>query len=124
MSKFVEIMKLLPEGLKNPESILQGYVNNIKLKNNKLPEDEALEIAKRRIICDSCPFLSTNAKTSKEYKELTGEDFHTDRTDPFCTFCGCNKNLKTASPTENCGAEHWNKENPGKEIELKWFKYK
>lgn len=61
-----------------------------------LPEDEQAEIARRRFICASCPFNSSNAVT-------TG--YKTDRFDEHCIMCGCTITRKTASLEANCGID-------------------
>lgn len=61
-----------------------------------LPEDEQAEIARRRFICASCPFNSSNA-VSTGYK--------TDRFDEHCIMCGCTITRKTASLEANCGLD-------------------
>lgn len=64
--------------------------------------------------------MSKNAATSKEYFDLTGKHYETERKTEHCSFCGCPSKSKTASLEDNCGIEHWNEENPNKQIELKW----
>lgn len=61
-----------------------------------LPEDEQAEIARRRFICASCPFNSSNA-VSNGYK--------TDRFDEHCIMCGCTITRKTASLDADCGID-------------------
>ena len=99
-----------------------------------LPEDEQLEIARRRTICAGCPFNSSNAVTQLAYK--------TDRFDEHCIMCGCSIKRKTSSLASNCGIDCCNA-NPidtdchcknkhvkdynvvnGKNNELKWKAYK
>ena len=73
-NKFMEYAKLFPKVIKNREAFIQGIYNNVKLNMGKLPEDEQEEIIKRRVICNTCPFNSENAKTSEAYKLLYGEN--------------------------------------------------
>lgn len=114
--KLLEYIKLLPLGLKNPELVLEGFINNIKLEHGTLPEDEVEEIARRRLICAGCPFMSKNAE------KITG--FKTKRTEDFCTLCSCPIKGKTASMDSTCGADSYNKTHPNNPpIEVKWEPY-
>lgn len=124
MSKFGEILKLIPLALGNPEKIIEGWRNDIKLEKGELPEDEMEEILRRRAICYSCPFNSILAKTSPEYFNITGKHFETDRTDLFCSSCSCNISYKTSSLSSECGIYTLNEEFPNQKTEPKWFPYK
>ncbi len=124
MSKLTELISLLPKGIANADKILEGLLNEVKSIHGTLPEDELEEILRRRLICKGCPFLSPNAKTSQEYKELTGNHYKTKRISEHCSLCGCDKKLKTSSLESNCGIEAWNENNPDKKLELKWTSYK
>jgi hypothetical protein len=121
MSIYTEYLKLVPRGLKNIDGVIEGIKNNIKLNNGSLPEDLQEEILKRRLICQYCPFMSENAKTSKEYFELFNEHYNSQRTDEHCSICGCPLSTRTASLSSNCGLEHYNNTHENK-IELKWQK--
>ena len=62
---------------------------------------DAETVAKRRAICDACPFNSKNAKDEdmsllQRQKKLMGD---------FCLKCGCFTNKKTARASEACGME-------------------
>ena len=62
---------------------------------------DAETVAKRRAICDACPFNSKNAKDEdmsllQRQKKLMGD---------FCLKCGCFINKKTARASEACGME-------------------
>lgn len=124
MTNYFEYLKLVPRGLKNIDKILEGVVNNVKIKHGTLPEDEQEEIIRRRLICNTCPYFSTNAVVSTEYKEVTGEHYHTTREDKHCGFCGCPEEIRTASLDANCGIEVWNEQHPDKKLELKWKEWK
>ena len=124
MSKFKEYLKLLPKGIGNFENIIEGWYNEIKLQNENLPEDEINEILRRRVICNQCPLNSVNAQSSKEYKDLYGKSYTTDRPDLHCSCCGCPIVAKTASLSSDCGLMDYNKEHKDKEQILKWRKYK
>lgn len=121
MSAFLEYLKLIPKVLQNPDKVLEGWLNDIKLESGELPEDEIKEILRRRAICSSCPFSSDLAKTSKEYEEVFGKHYETDRTEPHCSCCGCFLGKKTASLSSECGLASNDKT---MNIELKWKKYK
>ena len=97
MSKYLEYMKLLPKGLANIDKVFEGIVNETKLKYKTLSEDQQEEIIRRRVICQACPLNSINALESKEYKDLFGVNYKTDREDEHCSICSCNIALKTSS---------------------------
>ena len=124
MSKLGEIIRLLPKAMANPELILEGWVNNIKLQKGNLPEEEIEEIIRRKAICHSCPFNSINATTSQEYYNITGKHYITDRTDLHCSSCLCNIDYKTSSLSSECGLHSLNEEYPNNQTPLKWEKYK
>ena len=109
--KLIEYLKLVPEGIKNYDKVIEGVKNDKRFTKGLLSEEEASEIIRRRIICESCPFLSTNAIAAGVYKS--------DRDDEHCIMCGCNKDFKTACLTCNCGIEAHNKNNDDN-LELKW----
>jgi len=123
MSKLSEYIALIPKALPNTMEIVSGIVKGVEMKYNTLPEGERAEIIKRRLTCKGCPFNSENAKTSEEYKELTGKPYITKRKEEHCSFCGCNINMRTASLSSSCGVETWNKNNPDKQLPLKWTIY-
>lgn len=122
MSKLSEYITLISRGLPNAPEIIKAISNEVKLKYNKLPEDEVEEITKRRIICATCPFNSTNAKNSEEYKELTGDHYKSLRGELHCSFCGCGINTRTASLNSECGISYWNEGKENK-LEVKWKAY-
>jgi hypothetical protein len=118
-----EYLKLLPRGLKNADKIIEGLINETKSLYNGLTEEEHNEIVKRRLICQSCPFHSLNATTSKEYLDLFGEHYQSDRKDEHCSVCGCNEKVKTSSLSSDCGLVIYNEKNPENIQELKWTKF-
>ena len=120
MSKIGEYLKLIPRGIPNSISIIQGIINNVHLKHGTLSEEYRDEIIRRRICCTTCPFNNINAKTSEEYFSLTGEHYKTKRTEDHCNFCGCPIDIKTASLHVNCGIETWNEDHLDNQLELKW----
>lgn len=124
MSKLTEYINLAIKGLPYSMEILQSVVNNVQLKYGKLPEEEKVEIIRRRIICTTCPFMSKNTNTSSEYKSLTGSNYESKRNTPHCSFCGCGIEMRTGVLSKECGIETWNENNPTKTIELKWLKFK
>ena len=117
MSKIGEYLKLIPRALKNAEKIVEGIVNEVKLHNGSLPEDEQDEIIRRRVICIHCPFMSENAKLNPAI------NYKSDRDDKHCIYCLCNIDFKTASLQSNCGIETYNIKNPNKPMALKWTRY-
>jgi hypothetical protein len=123
MSKYLEYMKLLPKGLANIDKVFEGIVNETKLKYKTLSEDQQEEIIKRRVICQACPLNSINALESKEYKDLFGVNYKTDREDEHCSICSCNSILKTSSLGSDCGLSYYNETHPDNIQELKFTKY-
>lgn len=113
MSALQEYLKLIPLGLKNPKQVLEGILN--ELNNENLSEDVKQEIARRRLICAGCPFMSKNAE------KITGKEFA--RKESFCTLCSCPIQTKTASLTSYCGANTYNENHPENPQEVKWFPY-
>lgn len=61
-----------------------------------LPEEQQVEIVRRRLICSECPFTSSNA---------VKDGYKSDRFDEHCTLCGCSINRKTASLSSACGID-------------------
>lgn len=122
MGTLLEYGRLLLHGIKEPDKVIQGWINDAMLESKLLKEDDIKVILQRRAICETCPFMSKNAKTSEEYKALTGENYSTTRKADHCSFCGCPVKQRTASLTSECGVSHWNNMNPDKKIDLKWNK--
>lgn len=123
--KFKEYIRLIPKVIVNKEAFIEGIVNNAKLNNKHLEEDKVEEIIKRRVICNTCPFNSENAKHSDEYKNLhNGQIYKTDRPDLHCSLCACNIEWKTAALSEKCGMSYYNETNPNNKQELFWEEYK
>lgn len=120
----LEYGRMILKGVQKPDEVLMGWINAAKAVNNKLDENELKVIIDRRAICETCPFMSKNAINSKEYLELTGNHYTTNRKSEHCTLCLCPINSKTASLGSNCGIEDWNMENPEKQMDLKWKKFK
>lgn len=110
-SSVLEYLKLIPTAIDNREKIFTGIVTDVKSKLRLLPEDQQNEIIRRRAICRSCEYNSTEMK-KKGYK--------TKRLDFHCTLCSCPIETKTASLMSECGAATWNLQNPDDKIELKW----
>ena len=122
MNPYKEYMALSLKGLKNLNKVLEGVAtktaNQFKLLNN----EKQNIIAERMDICLKCPYNSTNAVSSPEYLQLTGEHYSTTRSELHCSFCGCICTFKTASLSSDCGIESWNASKPDKQIELLWHK--
>ena len=123
MSRITEYIKLIPRGIPHSKEIAEAIINKVQLKWGHLPEDSKEEIMRRRFICSQCPFMSTNAKTSEEWKALKGSGYKTGRKDEHCAFCGCGLDMRTASLNSNCGIETWNSQHPERKMELKWTKF-
>jgi len=123
MSKITEYFDLFLKGVPHSKEILDSIVKNVQIKMNTLPEDQKEEIIKRRLICETCPFMSRHAPTSPEYKALTGRHYKVYRRGDHCSFCGCGIEMRTASLDSDCGIETWNSANADKKIPLKWTKY-
>lgn len=117
MSKFLEYLKLIPRAIVDADKIIEGQINIVKMKHGNLPEDEQAEIIRRRIICATCPFLSSNAVTN------SAMNYKTDRTDEHCIYCGCPIDRKTAAFSEKCGIEIYNGKHPDNKLPLKWDVY-
>lgn len=115
MGKLSEYLKLLPKGIQNLDKIIDGLKNEVRMEFGTIkPEHEEIIIA-RRLICNECPYLSTNAKKAGWYAPA--------RTDEHCVMCGCPKNIRTAALDANCGIEDYNeREKPETPLELKWTK--
>lgn len=116
MSIIKEYLELIPKGIKNIDKVIEGVKNQVKIELGNIPEEHLSVITARRIICDNCPYLSTNAIKLGIHK--------TDRVDEHCIMCGCNKLLKTASLESTCGIEVYNHDKEEKDkLTLKWNKY-
>lgn len=116
LGKLTEYLKLLPSAIPNAPKIIEGFINNVKVESGNLPQDEIEEIARRRMICAECPFMSKNAAEAVGYQ--------TSRTDEFCIHCGCPITTKTASLSSNCGIEYYNKLHETDPLPLLWTAYK
>lgn len=115
MSKFTEYLKLLPHALTNFEEIATGWLNVVRMELGNLPEDQLEEVARRRVICSQCPFMSENAKKG---------DYKSAREDEHCVLCSCPIKGKTANMASVCGAKYYNTTHPDKQpLEVKWVAY-
>lgn len=124
MSKFTELLSLIPKGFKNPELVLEGIVNQVKSEFGTLSEEDQAEIARRRLICNNCPLNSILAKTSQEYKNLVGVNYSTEIDTFHCSICSCPILTKTASLHSDCGLTRYNETHPDNIQQLKWTKFK
>ena len=115
MGKLIEYLKALKQAVKNPDLVLEGWINDAKLQNSELTEDEMDEIIRRRAICHECPFMSINA--------IAAGNYITQRTDEHCMHCFCPITKKTASLSSNCGIEVYNVRNKNNKMPLKWEAY-
>jgi hypothetical protein len=87
----------MPTIASNWDKVLEGTINQVKQEFNMLPEEHQAEIARRRTICASCPFNSSNAVSEVGYVH--------NRIDEHCILCGCTLSRKTASLDSNCGID-------------------
>lgn len=115
MGKLTEYIKAVSNALKHPEHVIEGWINDAKLKKGDLPEDEAIEIIRRRAICATCPFMSKNAIADGNYVSK--------REDEHCIHCLCPIDTKTACLECNCGIENYNRKIKNNKIPLKWEIY-
>jgi hypothetical protein len=98
--------------------VIEGITSKVEDKFGILPEDEKKEIARRMLICQACPFNSSNAVADPTIK------YETKRPDEHCIQCGCNLELKTSSLSSNCGIEIYNINHPESPLDLRWTVYK
>lgn len=120
MKTLKDYIKILSKGIKDYDKVIEGWVNDAKLRNNLLSDEEIAIIIERRVICESCPLNSNNARISKEYFDLFGEHYTTDRKYLHCSICACPITKKTCSLESNCGLEDYNEDHPDNIQELKW----
>jgi hypothetical protein len=105
----INILKALPEGIANIDKVVEGHVNSVKMKYGDLPQDQQEEIVRRRLICQSCPYNTSNMEGST--------------TKNVCSMCGCPINAKTACLTCYCGIYSHNHNNPESILTPKWVPY-
>ena len=120
MNPFKEYVNMSLKGLKNFNKVLEGVKNEAAQKFKTLSEEKKEIISSRMDICLNCPYSSGNAKTSTEYKKLTGQHYDTSRPELHCSLCGCVTTFKVASLSSDCGIADWNLKNPAKQLPLKW----
>jgi hypothetical protein len=120
MNPFKEYVTMSLKGLKNFDKVLEGMKNETANTFKTLSKEKKEIISARMDICLDCPFSSGNAKTSNEYKELTGNNYESSRSELHCSLCGCVTTFKVASLSSSCGIEDWNLNNPAKQLPLKW----
>ena len=118
MGKLSEYMALIPRGMKNIPQILEAVTNQTRMELGILsPEKEAIIIG-RRMICATCPYMSKNVKGFVEIEGMH-EQYHTDRNDEHCVWCGCPTSTRTSSLDSRCGLEVYNAERNAN-VPLKW----
>ena len=118
---FSEKIKMFRNGLLNFDKVVEGWITDALLEDEKLTDEEVSVILERRNICSGCPFQSNNAKFSSEYKEIFGKNYTTDRKEEHCSICSCPIKKKTASLSSECGIESSEKT---KHLPLKWKQFK
>lgn len=126
MSRLKDYIDLVKRGLPNIDKIAEGVINQVKEELGALSPEEQEEIVRRRLICQSCPIFSLNAKKDQaEYKKLFNEDFKFDSIrNTYCGSCGCEYKTRTASLSSECGLSYYNELHPENTQELKWKTYK
>ncbi|PRY38418.1 hypothetical protein CLV58_109145 [Spirosoma oryzae] len=123
MNYFSERARLLIAGIKHIDGVLESRYNQVKRATVGLSPEIEAEADRRLEICLDCPFNSVNARTSPEYKALTGQSYSTTRDELHCSLCSCPIHYKVLSMGTACGANEWNNANPGKYVQPKWFTY-
>lgn len=118
MSKLSEYIALIPRGFKNTPQILMAITNQVRMELNSLPADKQEVIIGRRLLCETCPYMSKNAVNGYEI-EGKKSVYKTDRDDKHCIWCGCPVETRTASLSSNCGIEEYNLDY-GTNVPLKW----
>lgn len=117
-----DYLNIVKAGLKNRDKIIEAIQVSAMIKNAengglaKVSEEAVAEIMKRKDICASCPFNSKNAKKA-------GLPVPHAPYDEFCIHCLCRiggDDTKEYCLSCNCGLTEWNKENPDKQLPLKW----
>jgi len=118
VSKLSEYISLLPRGFKNIPQILEAVSNQVRMELRSLPKEKQDIIIGRRMICETCSYMSQNAVNGYE---INGEKsiYETDRDDKHCIWCGCPISTRTASLESNCGIQAYNFDN-GADVPLKW----
>lgn len=123
MSKLKDYLKVVKAGITNADKIVEAMYVSAMIKNQgdniKITPEAIAEIMKRKDICAACPF---NSKNAPEHG-LAVLDV------PFqhCIHCACRiggDDSKEYCLTCNCGISVWNKNNPDKQMELKWTAFK
>lgn len=124
MNPFKEYVNMSLQGLKSLDKVLEGMATDTANRFKLLSDEKKKIISDRMDICFDCPYNSRNAKSSPEYKELTGSNYNSSRPELHCSLCGCVATFKVSSLSSNCGIEHWNEKNPTKKLPLKWTEVK
>lgn len=114
MSYLSETINLIKKGIPNIGKIAEAVKNTIKIELGTIPEEDLEIITARRLICATCPFMSTNATDLGLYSSSFQFE--------HCIHCGCPIKTRTASLESNCGIEEYNINNPDKPLPLKWHK--
>lgn len=115
MSILGDYLKVVKNGIKNGDKIIEALKISSLVKNGTATEEQIAEILRRKDICATCPFNSKNAKIHG-FKPLALPFQH-------CIHCSCRiggDNTKEYCLSCNCGLTEWNKANPNAQIPLKW----
>ncbi len=119
----MEYAKMYSHGLTEIDKVLASQFNKALDQFDLLPEGKKKESERRFQICEDCPFNSTNAQWSEEYRDLYGYYDATSRADLHCSICGCPVENRVLSMDSSCGLIEWNLQNPTRTQPLKWDKY-
>lgn len=114
MGILADYLKVLPEGMRHWKDLAQSLKTELRKNLGDLSDEEIEEITRRRLICESCPFNSKNAKDNPAI------NYKNNRLDDHCILCSCNIHLKTECLDCNCGIEVRNAANPKQFMDLKW----
>lgn len=122
ISKFEETWNYFKSGVKHFPQVIESRINKAKADFGKLSPVYQQEAERRLGICMSCPFNSSNAPFSPEYKSLFGTSYmtHRDQADIHCAICGCDLDYKVLGFTGACGLLDYNLSHPENKQELKW----
>lgn len=115
MSKLKDWLTVVKNGIINGDKIIEAIRISSMVKNGTATDEQVAEILRRKEICANCPFNSKNAEANG-LKKLDVPFEH-------CIHCACRiggEDTKEYCLSCNCGLKVWNKNNPDKQIPLKW----
>lgn len=116
MSKVKDWLKVVKNGLKNSDKIIEALWVSTQIKNDgEVSEEAVAEIMRRKEICAGCPFNSANCE-NHGLKKLDVPFQH-------CIHCACRiggNDTKEYCLSCNCGITEWNRLHPDKPMEVRW----